>query len=86
MFEGEATLAGQPLPQHSLAVLGTGDRVEVSAASAAARFILVSGRPLQEPIVQYGPFVMSTREEIEQALRDYRDNILVKKKAVMTGA
>ena len=86
VFEGEATLAGQPLPQHSLAVLGTGDRVEVSAASAAARFILVSGRPLQEPIVQYGPFVMSTREEIEQALRDYRDNILVKKKAVMTGA
>jgi len=86
VFEGEAALADQPLPQHSLAVLGAGDQVKVSATGTDTRFILVSGNPLKEPIVQYGPFVMNTREEIEQAMRDYRDNALVKKKAVMSGA
>jgi len=85
VFEGDAMLAGQALPQHSLAVLGPGDQVEVAAGSAGARFILVSGKPVKEPIVQYGPFVMNTREEIDQAMRDYRDNALVKKKAAMRG-
>jgi redox-sensitive bicupin YhaK (pirin superfamily) len=38
--------------------------------------LLISGRPIGEPIVSYGPFVMNTREEIEQALSDYRDGNL----------
>ena len=38
--------------------------------------LLIAGRPLNEPVVQYGPFVMNTREEIEQALADYRDGRL----------
>ncbi|HCE41774.1 MAG TPA: quercetin 2,3-dioxygenase, partial [Alcanivorax sp.] len=37
-----------------------------------ARLVLLAGKPLGEPIAQYGPFVMNTQEEIEQALRDYR--------------
>jgi redox-sensitive bicupin YhaK (pirin superfamily) len=41
-----------------------------------ARLLLIAGKPLGEPIVQYGPFVMNTREEIEQALRDLRDGVL----------
>jgi redox-sensitive bicupin YhaK (pirin superfamily) len=41
-----------------------------------ARLILVSGKPLNEPIVQYGPFVMNTEAEIEQALVDYRSGFL----------
>lgn len=84
VFEGEAALSGQPLPQHSLAVLEKGDAVEI-ASTGGARFILVAGRPLQEPIVQYGPFVMNTRAEIEQAFADYRDNRLVQKKAQWAG-
>ncbi len=40
------------------------------------RAILVAGRPLREPVVQYGPFVMNTREETEQAVRDYREGTL----------
>ncbi len=84
-FEGDATLGGQALPQHSLAVLEPGDQVEISAGGTGTRFILVSGKPVKEPIVQYGPFVMNTREEIEQAMRDYRDNKLVRKKAAMSG-
>lgn len=84
VFEGEAALADQPLPQHSLAVLEKGDTVEIASAGGA-RFILVAGRPLHEPIVQYGPFVMNTRAEIEQAFADYRDNRLVRKKAQWAG-
>jgi redox-sensitive bicupin YhaK (pirin superfamily) len=72
VFEGAAMLADVPLPGHGLAVLGEGDGVELAAADVGARLILVAGRPLGEPIVQYGPFVMNTREEIEQAYADYR--------------
>ncbi|MBM4201027.1 MAG: quercetin 2,3-dioxygenase, partial [Gammaproteobacteria bacterium] len=46
------------------------------AGSEAARFLLLAGKPLGEPVVQYGPFVMNTRDEIEQALADYRDGTL----------
>lgn len=46
------------------------------AGPEGARFILLAGKPLCEPVVQYGPFVMNTREEIEQAVADYRDGVL----------
>jgi redox-sensitive bicupin YhaK (pirin superfamily) len=46
--------------------------VELMAGAEGARMILLAGRPLREPVVQYGPFVMNTREEIEQAIRDYQ--------------
>ena len=81
VFEGDATLAGTALPTHTFAVLGEGDAVQAIAGSNGARFILVAGRPINEPIVQYGPFVMNTREEIEQAFLDYRDGKLVRDKA-----
>jgi redox-sensitive bicupin YhaK (pirin superfamily) len=57
-------------------VLSVGDRVEISATAGPARFLLLAARPLREPVVQYGPFVMNSREEIEQAIADYRDNRL----------
>jgi redox-sensitive bicupin YhaK (pirin superfamily) len=60
------------LPTHSGAVLTDGDSVEFIAGSSGARFLLLAGRPLNEPIVQYGPFVMNTTAEIEQAIRDYQ--------------
>lgn len=88
VFEGDATTGGTSLPQHTLAILGDGamaEGVEITAGAKGTRLILVAGRPLNEPIVQYGPFVMSTREEIEQAMRDYRDGRLVRQKAVMPG-
>jgi redox-sensitive bicupin YhaK (pirin superfamily) len=86
VFEGEALVADKPIPQHTLGVLGPGAHVEVAAGPRGARFILVSGRPIGEPIVQYGPFVMNTREEIDQARRDYRDDHLVRRKASKVGA
>ena len=78
LYEGQAHLAGTPLARHAASVLGTGDRVSVTAGDAGARVLLVAGRPLAEPVVQYGPFVMNTEEVIQQALRDYRDGTLAR--------
>ena len=72
--------------RHGLAVLGEGDDVEIVAGPAGARLILVAGKPIGEPVAQYGPFVMNTQEEIEQAFRDYQAGHLVRKKAQMTGS
>ena len=85
VFEGSAHLANAAVAKHTLAVLGAGDAVEVVAGSTGARFILVAGRPIGEPVVQYGPFVMNTREEIEQAISDYRAGKLVQTRASMSG-
>lgn len=86
LYEGDGVLAGRPLAAHILAVLGQGDSVSLKAGSEGARFILVAGKPIGEPIVQYGPFVMNTREEIEQAFADYRNGKLARARAAMHGA
>ena len=72
--EGNAAL---PLKRQSAGVLSAGDRIELKAGAEGAAFLLLAARPLGEPVVQYGPFVMNTREEIEQALDDYRSDKLV---------
>lgn len=82
LFEGTAKIQGMLLPEHSFAVLGTGDSVEI-VADEPARFILVAGKPLNEPIVQYGPFVMNTEEEIRKAFQEYQNGTLVRDKATM---
>jgi hypothetical protein len=79
-YAGNGTLAGETLPTHALATLSDGDTLTIQA-SDALRFILVAGRPIREPVVQHGPFVMNSREEIEQAFADYRDGKLVRKRA-----
>ena len=71
VFEGDAQCGDTALPRHNLAVLGIGDTVELTAGGDGARFILVAGRPIGEPVVQYGPFVMNTRAEIIQAFEDF---------------
>jgi len=86
VFEGSAILGDTELPQHTFAVLGDGDTLEIGAGKNGARFIMVTGRPINEPIVQYGPFVMNTQEEIDQALTDYRSGQLVQNKASFVNA
>lgn len=66
------------LTSHAAGVLTSGDRIEVTAGPEGARFLVLAGRPLREPIVQYGPFVMNTRQEIEQAVRDYQSGALTR--------
>ncbi|HVC11678.1 MAG TPA: pirin family protein [Burkholderiales bacterium] len=77
-YEGSLEIAGAPLPAHSAGVLAGGERIEADAGGDGARFLLLAGRPLREPIAQYGPFVMNTREEIEQAIRDYQSGELMR--------
>lgn len=76
VFEGDASIGDTPLPASHAAILGEGDEMLVTAGAGGARFLALAGAPLDQPVVQYGPFVMNTREEIEQALRDYRDGRL----------
>ena len=60
------------MAKRHFAALGEGDRVELAAPDDAARAILVAAAPIDEPIVRYGPFVMNTREEIVQAIKDFQ--------------
>ncbi len=65
------------LDAQSAGVLSAGDRVRITANDVPARFILLAGKPLNEPVVQRGPLVMNTREQIEQAVLDYKNGTLV---------
>lgn len=76
VFEGSAAIGETGLPVSHAAILADGDEVRIKAGGDGARFLLIAGAPLDEPVVQYGPFVMNTREEIERALQDYRDGRL----------
>ncbi len=71
VFEGSVQVAGTPVPAGSAAVLSDGDSLTLGSATAG-RVLLVAGRPIGEPVAQYGPFVMNTRAELEQAMDDYR--------------
>ena len=68
---------GEPLSALCLALFADGDEVRVEASDRPVRFLLVSGRPLNEPIARYGPFVMNTREELQLALGDLRAETFV---------
>ena len=62
----------KPVQGPALVIFGDGDRIEAAAGSGGGRFLLAAARPLHEPIARYGPFVMNTRAEIEQTLRDLK--------------
>ena len=65
------------LSAQTAGVLSAGDLLRVTAHADSAKFIVVAGMPLNEPVVQHGPFVMNTREQIEQAIHDYQNGTLV---------
>ncbi|HUR40158.1 MAG TPA: pirin family protein [Verrucomicrobiae bacterium] len=71
-YEGSAMLGGKTVPHRAAGLLSDGDRVTLTAGADGARFLLLAAKPLREPIVQYGPFVMNTHDEIEQAIADYQ--------------
>ena len=82
VFEGNGQLNGQSVPLNTLIALGVGDNAsDFLAGEQGARFVVISGKPINESIVQYGPFVMNTREEIDQAMRDFQSNNFVRDRA-----
>ena len=81
---GEEAAAAPALSRHAAGVLADGDCVVVTAGREEARLIVLAARPLGEPVVQYGPFVMNTREQIEQAIADYRQGVLTGQGAGVT--
>jgi quercetin 2,3-dioxygenase len=72
-FDGEIAVGdgATRVARGSIAVLGTGDGVLITAPKGQARVLLAAGRPLNEPVARYGPFVMNTTEQLREALVDY---------------
>ena len=82
IFEGGGQFNRQNISTNTLIELGTEDNTpDFLAGEQGARFLLISGKPINEPVVQYGPFVMSSREEIDQATHDYQSNNFVRDRA-----
>ena len=77
-IDGEETLVRDKVGNRSLVVFGAGDEISVQAGDEGVRFLLVSGRPLREPIAWHGPIVMNTQAEIRQALSDLRTGAFIK--------
>jgi redox-sensitive bicupin YhaK (pirin superfamily) len=62
----------------SLVVFDRGDEIVVQAGDEGIRFLLVSGKPLEEPVAWYGPIVMNTREQLDEAIAELRDGTFIK--------
>lgn len=79
IFNGSADFdeSGSLVESPRLIVLTDGDFVRIKAGANGARFLLVSGKPLNEPVARYGPFVMNTREELYQAIEDLQNGSFV---------
>ncbi|MBD3658105.1 MULTISPECIES: pirin family protein [Marinobacter] len=81
LYEGDAAVSADDgqltaLRPAAASLLDQGDTLELRGGAVDARLLLIAGKAINEPVVQYGPFVMNSREEIEQTLRDYRDGRL----------
>ena len=71
-FEGSGEFGGEAIDAVKMIVFGSGDAVQVKT-TAGVRFLLIAGKPIREPIVPYGPFVMNTEAEIRQVFADIKD-------------
>jgi redox-sensitive bicupin YhaK (pirin superfamily) len=78
VYRGEVSIAGTRVPAQRMAILANTADADgvVIEATGEARALLIAGRPLNEPIAQYGPFVMNTQQQLYEALQDYRDGRL----------
>ena len=76
---GQEVLIRDKVGNRSLVVFGAGDEISVESGDEGVRFLLVSGRPLREPIAWHGPIVMNTQAEIRQAIQDLRDGSFIRR-------
>jgi quercetin 2,3-dioxygenase len=63
---------------HSLVLFDRGDEIVVQSGDAGIRFLLVSGKPIEEPVAWYGPIVMNTQEELRQAMSELQTGNFIK--------
>lgn len=71
-FSGDVQIAGKPLQSQQAALLDDGSSLSLDSGKNGARCLVLAGKPLREPVAHYGPFVMNSHAEIEQAIRDYQ--------------
>lgn len=76
VYEGELTVGGDKVVKGELVVLSQAQQLQLKSLEQGCRWLLIGGKPINEPIVQYGPFVMNSEAEIRQALRDFQQNRL----------
>jgi quercetin 2,3-dioxygenase len=76
--DGVSALPAEEADNRSLILFDRGDEVTVEAGEQGIRFLLVSGRPLREPVAWYGPIVMNTRDELRQAIAELNDGTFLK--------
>ena len=76
--DGNETLIREQTGNRSLVLFDSGDEVTVQAGEEGIRFLLVSGKPIEEPVAWYGPIVMNTKAELEQAVSELRDGTFIK--------
>ena len=77
-INGNEILVREKVGDRSLVLFDSGDEVTVQAGDKGIRFLLVSGKPLQEPVAWYGPIVMNTQAELQQAVSDLRSGTFIK--------
>jgi redox-sensitive bicupin YhaK (pirin superfamily) len=79
--DGTEAVIRERTGNRSLVLFDSGDEVTVQAGEDGIRFLLVSGKPLQEPVAWYGPIVMNTQAELQKAMRELRDGSFIKGRA-----
>jgi hypothetical protein len=77
-IDGEEIVFREPAGDRSLVIFDRGDEVTVQAGEHGIRFLLVSGKPIEEPVAWYGPIVMNTQAELNQALSELRSGTFIK--------
>lgn len=75
VYDGEVAIGDKVLSSNRSAILSSGDTLSLETKNSA-KLLILAAQPIGEAIVQYGPFVMNSSDEIEQALKDYRDGVL----------
>src|SRR3954471_2303675 len=77
-INGEEILFREPAGDRSLVMFDSGDEVTVQAGDRGIRFLLVSGKPIEEPVAWYGPIVMNTQAELQSAVSELRNGTFIK--------
>ena len=76
--DGSEAVTRELTGNRSLVLFDRGDEIVVQAGDEGIRFLLVSGKPIEEPVAWYGPIVMNTKNELETALSELRDGTFIK--------